>query len=153
MALSAEKSIVALPLRCISIGVRTLAWAMCALIRAYQLLIAPVLPASCRYYPSCSAYAIEALERHGIADDPDRQRAAVLGRGRAGGGEDGGGGEHRAAGGYIQGRTMELNEGSRIVQSWRTSEFPLMSPSPRVSATAATGDHGLPFPPRGPKEM
>jgi len=35
------------------------------LVRFYQLAISPFLPASCRYFPSCSAYAIEALERHG----------------------------------------------------------------------------------------
>ncbi|HTI62683.1 MAG TPA: membrane protein insertion efficiency factor YidD [Gemmatimonadaceae bacterium] len=35
------------------------------LVRGYQVAISPILPASCRYYPSCSAYAIEALERHG----------------------------------------------------------------------------------------
>lgn len=35
------------------------------LVRGYQVAISPLLPASCRYYPSCSAYAIEALERHG----------------------------------------------------------------------------------------
>jgi putative membrane protein insertion efficiency factor len=35
------------------------------LIRAYQTVIGPHLPSACRYYPSCSAYAIEALERHG----------------------------------------------------------------------------------------
>lgn len=34
-------------------------------VRAYQLGISPYLPSSCRYYPSCSAYAIEALERYG----------------------------------------------------------------------------------------
>jgi putative membrane protein insertion efficiency factor len=34
-------------------------------VRAYQLLLSPLLGGSCRYYPSCSAYAIEALERHG----------------------------------------------------------------------------------------
>ena len=34
-------------------------------IRGYQLAISPLLPASCRYFPSCSAYAIEAFERHG----------------------------------------------------------------------------------------
>ena len=34
-------------------------------VRAYQIVVSPLLPASCRYYPSCSAYAIEALERHG----------------------------------------------------------------------------------------
>lgn len=34
-------------------------------VRAYQIGLGPLLPASCRYYPSCSAYAIEALERHG----------------------------------------------------------------------------------------
>jgi putative membrane protein insertion efficiency factor len=35
------------------------------LIRGYQVSLAPLLPASCRYYPSCSAYAIEAIEKHG----------------------------------------------------------------------------------------
>ena len=34
-------------------------------IRAYQLLVAPILPPSCRYYPSCSHYAAEAVARHG----------------------------------------------------------------------------------------
>ena len=36
-------------------------------VRGYQVILSPLLPASCRYYPSCSAYAIEALERHGAA--------------------------------------------------------------------------------------
>jgi len=35
------------------------------LVRAYQAILSPILPASCRFLPSCSAYAIEALERHG----------------------------------------------------------------------------------------
>jgi putative membrane protein insertion efficiency factor len=34
-------------------------------VRAYQMLLSPLLPASCRYYPTCSAYAVEALQRHG----------------------------------------------------------------------------------------
>jgi len=34
-------------------------------IRGYQLWLSPLLPAACRYYPTCSAYAIEALECHG----------------------------------------------------------------------------------------
>jgi putative membrane protein insertion efficiency factor len=34
-------------------------------VRAYQTVLSPLLPSSCRYYPSCSAYAIEALEKHG----------------------------------------------------------------------------------------
>ena len=37
------------------------------LVRGYQVGISPLLPASCRYYPSCSAYAVEAIERHGAA--------------------------------------------------------------------------------------
>lgn len=36
-------------------------------VRAYQVGLSPLLPASCRYYPSCSAYAIEALHKHGAA--------------------------------------------------------------------------------------
>jgi uncharacterized protein len=35
------------------------------LIRAYQLAISPLLGARCRYYPSCSQYALEAVARHG----------------------------------------------------------------------------------------
>ncbi|HEX3157461.1 MAG TPA: membrane protein insertion efficiency factor YidD [Gemmatimonadaceae bacterium] len=34
-------------------------------VRGYQVLLSPLLPAACRYTPSCSQYAIEALERHG----------------------------------------------------------------------------------------
>lgn len=36
-------------------------------IRLYQKLISPLLPPSCKYYPSCSAYAVEALETYGLA--------------------------------------------------------------------------------------
>ena len=35
------------------------------LVRAYQLLISPVLGNNCRFYPSCSAYTIEAMEKWG----------------------------------------------------------------------------------------
>lgn len=35
------------------------------IVRGYQIWIGPLLPPSCRYYPSCSAYAVEALEKHG----------------------------------------------------------------------------------------
>ena len=34
-------------------------------IRAYQMWVSPLFPAACRYHPTCSAYAIEAIERHG----------------------------------------------------------------------------------------
>lgn len=34
-------------------------------VRAYQIVISPLLPAACRYYPTCSHYAIEALQKHG----------------------------------------------------------------------------------------
>jgi putative membrane protein insertion efficiency factor len=36
-----------------------------AVIRLYQICISPLLGANCRYYPSCSAYALEAVEVHG----------------------------------------------------------------------------------------
>ena len=44
---------------------RALAWPLVLFVRAYQLFLSPFLPPSCRYTPSCSAYAIEALQRHG----------------------------------------------------------------------------------------
>jgi putative membrane protein insertion efficiency factor len=34
-------------------------------IRLYQLAISPLLPRACRFYPSCSHYAVAAIERHG----------------------------------------------------------------------------------------
>ena len=37
-----------------------------ALVRGYQHLISPLFPATCRYTPSCSEYAVQALRRHGI---------------------------------------------------------------------------------------
>jgi len=46
-------------------GVPLLAWPLILFVRAYQLFLSPFLPPSCRYTPSCSAYAIEALQRHG----------------------------------------------------------------------------------------
>jgi len=35
-------------------------------VRAYQWFISPLLPPSCRFEPTCSAYAIAAFERHGL---------------------------------------------------------------------------------------
>lgn len=35
------------------------------LVRAYQVLISPLLGPSCKFYPSCSAYALTALRRYG----------------------------------------------------------------------------------------
>ena len=39
--------------------------ALVGLIRGYQKFISPGLPPACRFYPSCSQYAIEAIARHG----------------------------------------------------------------------------------------
>ncbi|WP_277997021.1 membrane protein insertion efficiency factor YidD [Neomoorella humiferrea] len=39
---------------------------MIASIRFYQIFISPVLGKRCRFYPSCSQYTIEALEKYGI---------------------------------------------------------------------------------------
>jgi putative membrane protein insertion efficiency factor len=38
-----------------------------ALLKAYRLLLSPWLGSACRFEPTCSRYAIEALERHGAA--------------------------------------------------------------------------------------
>jgi len=36
------------------------------LIRLYQRLLSPLLGPRCRFHPTCSAYAVQALERHGV---------------------------------------------------------------------------------------
>jgi putative membrane protein insertion efficiency factor len=35
-------------------------------LRLYQRVISPALPARCKYYPSCSEYAVQAVKRYGI---------------------------------------------------------------------------------------
>ena len=35
------------------------------LIRGYQKVISPLFPPSCRYYPTCSNYAVQAIQKHG----------------------------------------------------------------------------------------
>jgi len=35
------------------------------MVHGYRWLISPLLPPACRFYPTCSAYALEALRRHG----------------------------------------------------------------------------------------
>ncbi|RUM43182.1 MAG: membrane protein insertion efficiency factor YidD [Desulfurobacterium sp.] len=36
------------------------------LIKLYQKFVSPILPSSCRFYPSCSSYAIMAIEKYGV---------------------------------------------------------------------------------------
>ncbi|MDG1210997.1 MAG: membrane protein insertion efficiency factor YidD [Paracoccaceae bacterium] len=42
-----------------------LTWLLILPIRAYRLFLSPWLGHSCRFHPTCSVYAIEALQRHG----------------------------------------------------------------------------------------
>lgn len=37
-----------------------------AAIRAYQQVVSPYLPSMCRYEPSCSQYAVDAISRYGL---------------------------------------------------------------------------------------
>jgi len=41
--------------------------ALVGLVRGYQIVVRPLIGAHCRFYPSCSDYAMEAIERHGGA--------------------------------------------------------------------------------------
>lgn len=44
-----------------NIMARILMW----MIRAYQVILSPLFGQQCRFYPTCSQYAIEAINRHG----------------------------------------------------------------------------------------
>lgn len=43
-----------------------LAWSLMLLIRLYQLVLSPLLGPSCRFAPTCSTYALQALQQYGI---------------------------------------------------------------------------------------
>src|SRR5919204_39808 len=47
------------------LGPRLLSRALITLLKTYRLVLAPGLPATCRFAPSCSAFAIGAIEEHG----------------------------------------------------------------------------------------
>ena len=44
---------------------RPLAYVISLPVRFYRLVISPLIGSNCRYQPTCSAYALEALEKHG----------------------------------------------------------------------------------------
>jgi putative membrane protein insertion efficiency factor len=45
---------------------KALAWPLIQVVRLYRLAISPWLGANCRFDPTCSTYAIEALQIHGV---------------------------------------------------------------------------------------
>lgn len=51
--------------RIVRVTSRLLALPLIALVRFYQIVISPLTPPTCRYYPSCSSYAVTALQRFG----------------------------------------------------------------------------------------
>ncbi len=45
---------------------RPIIWLLIFLVRAYQFGVSPLLVGGCRFVPSCSEYAVAALQRHGV---------------------------------------------------------------------------------------
>jgi hypothetical protein len=41
-------------------------WVVVAPLRAYKIFLSPLLPSACRFYPSCSEYMMQAVEKHGV---------------------------------------------------------------------------------------
>ncbi len=52
--------------RLVRLAVRLPALAVIGLLRLWQLLVSPVYGQTCRFYPSCTAYALEAVDTHGL---------------------------------------------------------------------------------------
>lgn len=51
--------------RSLSVVKRVVSFPLILVVRFYQLCISPLKPPSCRFTPTCSQYAIEALRKHG----------------------------------------------------------------------------------------
>lgn len=47
-------------------AVSALQWIVSGLLRGYQFGISPLLPSACRFYPTCSEYMRQAVEKHGV---------------------------------------------------------------------------------------
>ncbi|HET54477.1 MAG TPA: membrane protein insertion efficiency factor YidD [Ignavibacteria bacterium] len=47
-------------------ALKLLAYIPILLIKLYQIFLSPYLPNSCRFTPTCSAYSVEALKKHGF---------------------------------------------------------------------------------------
>ncbi len=45
---------------------RLVSWLAIGLLRIYKLVLSPLLPSACRFYPTCSDYMRQAIEKHGI---------------------------------------------------------------------------------------
>ena len=45
---------------------RAMSWPLIGLVKLYRLAISPWLGMNCRFQPTCSEYAIEALQKHGV---------------------------------------------------------------------------------------
>ncbi len=45
---------------------RILTFSAITLVKLYKIIISPILRPSCRFYPTCSTYSIEALKKHGF---------------------------------------------------------------------------------------
>jgi len=41
-------------------------WAVIAALGFYKRWVSPLLPSACRFYPSCSEYMMQAVEKHGV---------------------------------------------------------------------------------------
>lgn len=50
----------------IIVGIITFKWVFLGLIRFYKAVLSPVMGKGCIYCPTCSTYAYEAIERHGV---------------------------------------------------------------------------------------
>ena len=48
-----------------AVGMTSMQYSVVALLRVYKWLLSPLLPPACRYVPSCSDYALEAVARYG----------------------------------------------------------------------------------------
>lgn len=51
--------------RALSLIRRAMQLFLIALVRVYKTLVSPLLPPACRFYPTCSAYAEQAVRKHG----------------------------------------------------------------------------------------